>query len=58
MLAIGRGMMARPKLMLFDEPSLGLAPLIVKDLFEVISNLREEGMTILLNQQNGHPIIT
>lgn len=53
MLAIGRGMMARPKLMLFDEPSLGLAPLIVKDLFEVISNLREEGMTILLVEQNA-----
>ena len=53
MLAIGRGMMARPKLMLFDEPSLGLAPLIVKDLFEVISNLRSEGMTILLVEQNA-----
>lgn len=53
MLAIGRGMMARPKLMLFDEPSLGLAPLIVKDLFEVISTLREEGMTILLVEQNA-----
>lgn len=53
MLAIGRGMMARPKLMLFDEPSLGLAPLIVKDLFEVISSLRDEGMTILLVEQNA-----
>ncbi|MEM7132170.1 MAG: ABC transporter ATP-binding protein [Chloroflexota bacterium] len=53
MLAIGRGMMARPKLMLFDEPSLGLAPLIVKDLFDVISTLREEGMTILLVEQNA-----
>ncbi|MEM7537956.1 MAG: ABC transporter ATP-binding protein [Chloroflexota bacterium] len=53
MLAIGRGMMARPKLMLFDEPSLGLAPLIVKDLFEVISKLREDGMTILLVEQNA-----
>lgn len=53
MLAIGRGMMARPKLMLFDEPSLGLAPLIVKDLFQVISELREEGMTILLVEQNA-----
>ncbi|MDQ4074773.1 MAG: ABC transporter ATP-binding protein [Chloroflexota bacterium] len=53
MLAIGRGMMARPKLMLFDEPSLGLAPLIVKDLFRVIADLREEGMTILLVEQNA-----
>ncbi|MGB1249984.1 MAG: ABC transporter ATP-binding protein [Candidatus Promineifilaceae bacterium] len=53
MLAIGRGMMARPKLMIFDEPSLGLAPLIVKDLFGVISQLREDGMTILLVEQNA-----
>lgn len=53
MLAIGRGMMARPKLMLFDEPSLGLAPLIVKNLFEVISKLRDDGMTILLVEQNA-----
>ena len=53
MLAIGRGMMARPKLMLFDEPSLGLAPLIVKDLFAVISTLRDDGMTILLVEQNA-----
>ena len=53
MLAIGRGMMARPRLMLFDEPSLGLAPLIVKDLFEVIASLRDEGMTVLLVEQNA-----
>ena len=53
MLAIGRGMMARPKLMLLDEPSLGLAPLIVKDLFAVIASLRDEGMTILLVEQNA-----
>lgn len=53
MLAIGRGMMARPQLMLFDEPSLGLAPLIVKDLFQVIAQLRHDGMTILLVEQNA-----
>ena len=53
MLAIGRGMMARPKLMLFDEPSLGLAPLIVKELFTVIASLRDAGMTILLVEQNA-----
>lgn len=53
MLAIGRGLMARPKLMLLDEPSLGLAPLIVKELFRIISTLREEGQTILLVEQNA-----
>lgn len=53
MLAVGRGMMARPQLMLFDEPSLGLAPLIVKELFRVIASLRDEGMTVLLVEQNA-----
>ncbi|NDJ34568.1 MAG: ABC transporter ATP-binding protein [Chloroflexi bacterium] len=53
MLAIGRGMMAKPRLMLLDEPSLGLAPLIVKSLFEVIATLREDGTTIVLVEQNA-----
>jgi branched-chain amino acid transport system ATP-binding protein len=53
MLAIGRGLMARPKLLLLDEPSLGLAPLIVKHLFELIASLRERGQTVLLVEQNA-----
>jgi len=53
MLAIGRALMARPKLMLFDEPSLGLAPLLVKEIFAIIQRLRADGMTILLVEQNA-----
>jgi branched-chain amino acid transport system ATP-binding protein len=53
MLAIGRGIMSAPKLILLDEPSLGLAPLIVKSLFEVIRQLRDEGVTIVLVEQNA-----
>lgn len=53
MLAIARGLMARPKLLLLDEPSLGLAPMIVKLIFEFICNLRDEGQTILLVEQNA-----
>jgi branched-chain amino acid transport system ATP-binding protein len=51
MLAIGRALMSRPKLLLMDEPSLGLAPLIIKDIFAAIRRLRERGMTILLVEQ-------
>jgi branched-chain amino acid transport system ATP-binding protein len=51
MLAIARALMARPKLLLLDEPSLGLAPLIVREVFSVIRRLREDGMTILLVEQ-------
>ncbi len=53
MLAIARGLMARPRLLLLDEPSLGLAPLIVRDLFQVIRSLRERGTTVLLVEQNA-----
>ncbi|MDR7428746.1 MAG: ABC transporter ATP-binding protein [Armatimonadota bacterium] len=54
MLAIGRALMARPQLLLLDEPSLGLAPLLVRELFRVIRRLREEGYTVLLVEQNAH----
>lgn len=52
MVAIGRGLMTKPKLLLLDEPSLGLAPIIVKNIFEVLGYLRQKGMTILLVEQN------
>jgi branched-chain amino acid transport system ATP-binding protein len=51
MLAISRALMSRPKLLLLDEPSLGLAPLIVKEIFAVIRRVREEGVTIFLVEQ-------
>jgi branched-chain amino acid transport system ATP-binding protein len=51
MLAIARGLMAKPKILLLDEPSLGLAPAIINELFEVLAALRDEGMTILLVDQ-------
>jgi branched-chain amino acid transport system ATP-binding protein len=54
MLAVGRAMLTQPKLLVLDEPSLGLAPLIVKRIFEVISQLNRDGMTILLVEQNAH----
>src|SRR5207244_3940456 len=54
MLAIGRGLMARPRLLVLDEPSLGLAPLLVKEIFRVISEIRAAGTTVLLVEQNAH----
>lgn len=52
MLAIGRALMARPKLLLLDEPSMGLAPLVVADIFKVIQEINDEGTTVLLVEQN------
>jgi branched-chain amino acid transport system ATP-binding protein len=54
MLAIGRALMSKPKLMLLDEPSVGLAPLIVEQMFEVIQKINQEGTTILLAEQNAN----
>ena len=54
MLAIGRALMSRPRLLLLDEPSLGLAPLILERIFETISELKRQGLTILLVEQNVH----
>ena len=58
MLAIGRGMMARPKVMMFDEPSLGLAPVIVQQVFEVIKELNKEGLSIMLIEQNAQKALS
>ncbi len=54
MLAIGRALMSRPRLLLLDEPSLGLAPLVVHTIFEAIDEIRGKGTTILLVEQNAH----
>lgn len=54
MLAVGRALLSRPKLLMMDEPSLGLAPLIVKDIFSIIKQIREQGVTILLIEQNAN----
>ena len=52
MLAIGRGLMGLPRLMMFDEPSLGLAPILVQDIFRIFKTINGEGVTILLVEQN------
>jgi branched-chain amino acid transport system ATP-binding protein len=54
MLAVGRALMSRPRLMMMDEPSLGLAPLIVRDIFDIIREIRRQGVTILLIEQNAN----
>ena len=53
MLAIGRAMMSRPRILLMDEPSMGLSPLLVKEIFKIIEELNQSGMTILLVEQNA-----
>lgn len=53
MLAVARGLMSRPKLLMLDEPSLGLAPLLVKEIFDIIKQIHQEGMTVLLVEQNA-----
>ena len=53
MLALGRAMMAKPQLLLLDEPSLGLAPLVVRELFDALARLNAEGVTIVVVEQNA-----
>lgn len=54
MLAIGRGLMSHPRLLLLDEPSMGLAPLLVKEIFDIVKEINATGVTILLVEQNAH----
>ena len=54
MLVIGRALMSHPKLLLMDEPSLGLAPIVVQEIFDIIQEINKEGVTILLNEQNAN----
>ena len=54
MLAVGRALMSRPKLMMMDEPSLGLAPIVVRDIFKIIREINRQGVTILLIEQNAN----
>ena len=54
MLAIGRALMARPRLLLMDEPSMGLAPILVEQIFEAIQDINRQGTTILLVEQNAY----
>lgn len=58
MVAIGRALLGRPKMLLLDEPSLGLAPLIVKQVFEVIERINQQGTTVLLAEQNAYSALT
>ena len=53
MLAIGRALMSRPRLLLLDEPSLGLAPIIIGQIFDIIESIRSEGVTVFLVEQNA-----
>ena len=54
MLAVGRALMAKPKVIMMDEPSLGLAPLVVKDIFSIIRRINDDGVTVLLIEQNAN----
>jgi branched-chain amino acid transport system ATP-binding protein len=58
MLAMGRALMSRPKLLMMDEPSMGLAPILVQEIFDIIQQISQEGITILLVEQNAHMALT
>ena len=54
MLAVGRALMSKPKLLMLDEPSLGLAPIVVREIFDIIRTVNQQGITVLLNEQNAN----
>jgi branched-chain amino acid transport system ATP-binding protein len=54
MLALGRALMAKPRLLLMDEPSMGLAPVLIEEIYETIKEINRQGVTILLVEQNAH----
>ena len=58
MLAIGRALMSSPRLLLLDEPSLGLAPILVKQIFDIIREINSQGVSILLVEQNAHKALS
>jgi branched-chain amino acid transport system ATP-binding protein len=58
MLAVGRAMMTRPKLLLLDEPSMGLAPMLIQQIFEIITRINEQGTTVLLVEQNAQQALS
>ena len=54
MLAVGRALMSKPRLLMLDEPSLGLAPIVVREIFDIIRTVNQQGITVLLNEQNAN----
>ena len=58
MLAIGRALMARPKVLLLDEPSMGLAPMVISQIFKIISEINKKGTTVLLVEQNAQQALS
>jgi branched-chain amino acid transport system ATP-binding protein len=58
MLVIGRGLMSRPKLLMLDEPSLGLAPMLVTKIFEAIARIRQEGITVIVAEQHVNEVLS
>ena len=58
MLAIGRALMARPKVLLLDEPSMGLAPMVISQIFKIISEINKQGTTVLLVEQNAQQALS
>lgn len=58
MLAVGRALMSRPRLLLLDEPSMGLAPLLIQQIFNIITEINEQGTTILLVEQNAQQALS